>query len=53
MMKKDKLIVKSDVEFRVEEEVKDAIALEVKKIVDNMSAKYMRNIKAEIKIDVE
>lgn len=52
-MKNNKLIVKSDVEFKVEEEVKDAIALEVKKIVDTMSEKFMRNIKVEIKVDVE
>lgn len=52
-MKNNKLIIKSDVEFKAEEEVKDAIALEVKKIVDNVSKKYMRNIKIEVKIDVE
>ena len=52
-MKNNKLIVKSDVEFRVEEEVKDVIAVEVKKIVDEMSTKFMRNIKVEVKVDVE
>lgn len=53
MVKNNKMIVKSDVEFRVEEEVKDVIAVEVKKIVDEMSAKFMRNIKVEVKVDVE
>lgn len=52
-MRTNKLVVKSDVEFKVEEEVKDVIALEVKKIVDTMSEKFMRNIKVEIKVDVE
>lgn len=52
-MRNNKLVVKSDVEFKVEEEVKDAIVLEVKKIVDAMSEKYMRNLKVEIKVDVE
>lgn len=52
-MKNNKLVVKSDVEFRVEEEVKEVLTTEVKKVVDNMSAKYMRNIKVTISVDVE
>lgn len=52
-MKNNKLVVKSDVEFRVEEEVKEVLTAEVKKVVDNMSAKYMRNIKVTISVDVE
>lgn len=52
-MKNNKLVVKSDVEFRVEEEVKEVLTAEVKKVVDDMSAKYMRNIKVTISVDVE
>lgn len=52
-MKNNKLVVKSDVEFRVEEEVKEVLTTEVKKVVDSMSAKYMRNIKVTISVDVE
>lgn len=50
---KNKTIIKSDVEFRVKEEVETEIAKEVKKIVDEMSTKFMRNIEVTIKVDVE
>ena len=52
-MKNNKLVIKSDVEFRVEEEVKNVLTDEIKKVVDNMSTKYMRNIKVTISVDVE
>lgn len=52
-MKNNKLVVSSNVEFRVEEEVKEVLTAEVKKVVDDMSAKYMRNIKVTISVDVE
>lgn len=50
---KNKTVIKSDLEFRVKEEVETEIAKEVKKIVDEMSAKFMRNIEVTIKVDVE
>lgn len=52
-MRKEKLVIKSEVEFRVEEEVKDVVAVKVKEIVEEMSAKYMRNIKVTVNVDVE
>lgn len=51
--KNNKLIIKSDIEFKIEEEVKDIMVVEIKKIVDEMSAKFMRNIKVEFTVDVE
>lgn len=50
---KNKMIIKSDVEFRVKDEVETEIVKEVKKIVDAMSVKFMRNIEVSIKVDVE
>ena len=52
-MKKDKLIIKSDVEFKVKEDIELALSNEIKKVIDEMSAKFSRNIKVEIKVDVE
>lgn len=52
-MKNNKLVIKSDVEFRVEEEVKEILTAEIKKVVDNISAKYMRNVKITVSVDVE
>lgn len=50
---KNKLVIESNVEFRVEDEIQATLTEEVKKIVDNMSAKYMRNMKVTISVDVE
>lgn len=52
-MKNNKLVIKSDVEFRVEEDVKEVLTTEIQKVVDEMSAKYMRNVKVTISVDVE
>lgn len=52
-MKNNKVTIKSDVEFKVEEEVKEVLTTEIKKVVDTMSTKYMRNISVTISVDVE
>lgn len=52
-MKNNKTIIKSDVEFKVKEEVEEVLTTEIKKVVDEMSAKYMRNVKVTISTDIE
>lgn len=52
-MKNNKTIIKSDVEFKVKEEVEEVLTTEIKKVVDEMSAKYMRNVKVTISVDIE
>lgn len=52
-MKKNKLIISSDVEIKVDEEIQSTLSQELKKIVDEISAKYKRNltVKVSVKID--
>lgn len=53
MKKNNKIVVKSDVEFAVKETVEGEISLQIKKIVDEMSKKFMRNIEVKITVEVE
>lgn len=52
-MKKNKIIVRSDFDYAVIDAVETEIETEVKKVVDNMSAKYMRNIQVTVKVEVD
>lgn len=52
-MKKSKLIIKSEVDINVQNEVEEKVSTEFKKIIDELSTYYKRNIKAEVKVEVE
>ncbi|MGL5713012.1 MAG: hypothetical protein ACRCX2_08340 [Paraclostridium sp.] len=53
MIGRDKIVVKSDFDYAVRDAVETEITTEVKKVVDEMSVKYMRNIQVTVRVDVD
>lgn len=50
---KNTIVVQTNVEFKVNEEVERQIGKKIQEILDETSKKYHRNIKAKIAITIE
>ncbi len=50
---KEKIIVGTDIDFKIEEEVKERVQQAIKVVVDECSKEYLRNIKVSLTVDIK